>query len=187
MRSITVLFGIACTGTCFETIFFISKSLLSVIDTSSSQSCYKIKKIVAKKQIVRRRVLKWEGISASLMKSETSAKVRRAVWVVWVLWVVWVSWVSCAGVRRVRGYLVLLVGGRVLLVGGVVRGGGLGERGRGQRAGERGRLRAAARARAAPVHLAALRQRHVRACVHHTPLRHRSLYRYHPIPYSDTY
>ena len=64
-----------------------------------------------------------------------------------------------------RVYLVLLVGGRVLLVRGVVRGGGLGQRGRRQRARERG-APAAAAAAAAPVHLAALRQRHVRACTH---------------------
>lgn len=62
-------------------------------------------------------------------------------------------------------YLVLLVGGRVLLVVGVVRGGGLGERGGGEGAAQVGRAAAAA-SRAAAVHLAALRQRHVRACAH---------------------
>lgn len=59
-------------------------------------------------------------------------------------------------------HLVLLVGGRVLLVGGVVRGRRLGERGGGERRGERGGRGAGGGA--APVHLSALRQRHIRTC-----------------------
>lgn len=63
------------------------------------------------------------------------------------------------------GYLVLLVSGRILLVGGVIRRGGLGQCCGGQGAAKGRSARAATATAATPVHLAAFRQRHVRTYI----------------------